>query len=123
MHKSQKKLHESSCTGKDLQAVKDALYVLQGKWRLPILISILGGFHRFNEIARNVEGISDRMLSTELKKLEDNYLVSRELLDTFPPTVEYHATSHTYTLTNLVTEMRDWGHLHRLKVIKEFTQD
>lgn len=110
-------VYESTCTGKDLQAVKDALYLLQGKWKLPILISILGGNHRFKEISRNVEYISDRMLSKELKELEINLLVTRKLHNTFPPSVEYLPTPHTFTLASLVNALKDWGYIHRKKVI------
>lgn len=109
--------YESTCTGKDLQAVKDALYILQGKWKLPILISILGGSRRFKEISKDVEGISDRMLSRELKELEINFLIERKLYNTFPPSVEYLATVHCFTLAPLVNAMKDWGYIHRQKVI------
>ncbi|WP_442587059.1 winged helix-turn-helix transcriptional regulator [Pedobacter sp. AW31-3R] len=117
MEQLQKLVYETTCTGKDLQAVKDALYLLQGKWKLPILISILAGNHRFKEIARNVEAISDRMLSKELKELELNFLVTRKLSDTYSPSVEYLPTAHTFTLAPLVNALKDWGYIHRKKVI------
>lgn len=118
MKELQELVYNSSCTGKDLQAVKDALYILQGKWKLPILISILGGTHRFKEIARDVAGISDRMLSKELKELEINHLITRKLYDTFPPSVEYFSTPHSFTLAPVVNALKDWGYIHRKKVIE-----
>jgi DNA-binding HxlR family transcriptional regulator len=108
---------ESSCSNKDLRAVRDALEVLSGKWKLQILIAVLDGTKRFKEISREIEGISDRMLSKELKELESHQLVKRKLYDSFPPVVEYSATSHTHSLDTVIYALKEWGHLHREKVI------
>jgi DNA-binding HxlR family transcriptional regulator len=105
------------CPLNDLMAVKDALQVLNGTWKLPIIIALLDGKKRFKEISKVVEGISDRMLSKELKDLELNKLVKRSIYDTFPPTVEYTVTEHTKTLRKLITALRDWGKLHRQVII------
>jgi len=105
-----------NCTSQDLMAVKDALQVLNGSWKLQILIVLFNGPKRFKEIAKDVEGISDKMLSKELKDLEDNLLVKRTVHETFPPKVEYAITEHTKSLSNLITELKTWGMLHR-KVI------
>ena len=108
---------ENSCSNKDLRAVRDALEVLSGKWKLQILIAILGGTKRFKEIAREIEGISDRMLSKELKELEAHELVERKVHDSFPPVVEYSATLHTHSLDIVIFALKEWGHLHRKKII------
>jgi DNA-binding HxlR family transcriptional regulator len=99
------------------RAIKDALDVLSGSWKLPILASLSDGTKRFKEISREVEGISDKMLSKELKDLEMNHLVKRTVYDTFPPTVEYSVTEHTDTLHDVIIALRDWGTVHRKKII------
>ena len=106
-----------SCSTKDLRAVRDALEVLNGKWKLQILIAILSGTKRFKEIAREIEGISDRMLSKELKELETHHLVVRKVYDSFPPVVEYSATAHTSSLDKVICALKEWGYLHREKNI------
>ena len=101
------------CPLNELGVVKDALYGINGTWKLPILISLIDGNKRFKQIAREVENISDRMLSKELKDLEMNKLVKRTVYDTFPPTVEYSVTPHTASLKKVIAALRDWGKLHR----------
>lgn len=105
------------CTTQDLRAVRDALEVLNGKWKLQILIAVLGGTKRFKEISREIEGISDRMLSKELKDLETHQLVERRIFESFPPMLEYSATTHTRSLDTVIFALKDWGYLHRSKII------
>ena len=107
----------STCSKKDLRAVRDALEVLGGKWKLQILIAILDGNKRFKEITREIDGISDRMLSKELKELEAHKLVNRTVLDAFPPVVEYSSTLHTNSLGTVINALKDWGFLHREEVL------
>ena len=99
------------------RAVKDALDVLSGSWKLPILVSLTHSKKRFKEITKDVKGISDKMLSKELKDLEMNHLVKRTVYDTFPPTVEYSVTEHTVTLNNVMDALSEWGTVHRMKII------
>lgn len=106
------------CTSKDLLAVRDALDALSGKWKLQILISLLNGARRFKEIARDIEGISDRMLSKELKELEANQLVERKMYDAFPPVVEYNTTAHTRSLHTVIYALKEWGYLHRKTILE-----
>jgi DNA-binding HxlR family transcriptional regulator len=105
------------CPLNELDVVRDALYVISGTWKLPILISLIDGKKRFKQIAREVDGISDRMLSKELKDLEMNLLVKRTVYDTFPPTVEYAVTSHAASLKKVISALRDWGRLHRKRLM------
>jgi len=104
------------CNRATYRAISDAMDVLNGSWKLPILVSLKEGPKRFRQIAKEVEGISDKMLSKELKNLESNYLVTRTVRDTFPPTVEYEVTQHTRTLEEVMLALRNWGILHRKKV-------
>jgi len=64
-----------------------------------------------------VPGITDKTLSKELKNLEANKLVKRDVYDTFPPKVEYSITPHGISLEKVMEELHDWGLLHRKKII------
>ncbi|MBD3582625.1 winged helix-turn-helix transcriptional regulator [Flavobacterium selenitireducens] len=109
-------LTATECT-QALMHVRDALEILSGKWKLPILIALSTGEMRFRQIATEVNGITDKMLSKELKDLEINQLVTRTVLDTFPPTVIYARTEHADTLSDVIAALRKWGYLHRQKII------
>ena len=100
-----------------IMPVRDALEVLNGKWKLPILIALSFGTRRFKQISKEVNGITDKVLSKELKDLEANQLIKREVYDTFPPTVEYSITPHGKSLENVIDELRNWGMSHRKKII------
>lgn len=114
--KMEEKHDHQSCTA-SIRAVKDALEILNGKWKLPILISLSFDKKRFRQIAREIDGITDKMLSKELKDLEINQLVKREVYDSFPPAVEYSITPHGRTLYKVIAELRTWGMMHRRKII------
>lgn len=107
---------QPECT-KLILPVLDALEILNGKWKLPIIISLTFGNKRFKQISKEVNGITDKMLSKELKDLEVNQLITRTVYDTFPPTVEYAITEHGKSLENVLMALRDWGMLHRKKII------
>lgn len=72
---------------------------------------------RFKQIAKEVNGITDKTLSKELKSLEANKLVRRDVYDTFPPTVEYTITPHGLSLEKVLDELHFWGLTHRKKII------
>ncbi|KAF2507076.1 helix-turn-helix transcriptional regulator [Flavobacterium zhairuonense] len=100
-----------------LLPVRDALEVLNGRWKLPILIALGDRPKRFKEISKDIDGITDKMLSKELKDLEMNKLVIRTVYDTFPPTVEYRRTEHSRSLGNVIMALKEWGELHRKEII------
>jgi len=100
-----------------LSSVSDALYVVGGKWKLPIIIALAEGNKRFNELQRTVKGISARVLSNELKNLEENGFVTRQVYaDATPVLVEYHLTEYADTLTDVLDSLHAWGAMHRLKI-------
>lgn len=111
------KLGEKECSLM-LIPVKDALEVLAGKWKLQIIIALTFGKKRFKEIAREIGGISDKMLSKELKEMERHQLIVRTVYDAFPPVVEYELTPHGKTLHKLIDSLRDWGNIHRKKILE-----
>ncbi|HYF02161.1 MAG TPA: helix-turn-helix domain-containing protein [Patescibacteria group bacterium] len=109
--------HDKVECSRMLLPVRDALEILSGKWKLPIIIALTFGTRRFKQIATEVQGITDKMLSKELKELEMNQLVKRTVIDTFPPTVEYSITEHGRSLERVIEELRNWGMQHRRRII------
>lgn len=107
---------ENDCS-KAMLSIKDALDAVEGRWKLLILYSLCSGPKRFKEISREVPGITDKTLSKELKNLQANKLINREVFDTSPPTVEYTMTPHGMSLKNVLFELWNWGLIHREEVI------
>jgi DNA-binding HxlR family transcriptional regulator len=101
-----------------IRPVRDVLDIINGKWKLPILIALSFGNKRFKELERDVEGITPRMLSKELRDLEMNQLITRTVYDTIPVTVEYSLTEYGKTLDEVIAALRDWGKRHRKKLLK-----
>ena len=100
-----------------LASTEDALYVIGGKWTLRIMIAVLGGHTRFNELQRTINGISARVLSAELKDLELNGLLERVVLaNEKPVVVEYRATAYSTSLEPLIANLADWGMKHKKKI-------
>jgi Predicted transcriptional regulators len=102
----------------ELRALQDTLYVIGGKWRLPIINSICNGNKRFREIERSIPGITTRMLSKELKDMEMNKLVKRTVYDDTPVLIEYEPTEYCRTFGTIILSMIDWGREHRKKIIE-----
>src|SRR5882757_4399413 len=100
-----------------LQPVTDALYVLNGKWKLPILISLSFGKKRFGEMAKEIPKITDRMLSKELRELEMNQLIKRTVYDSVPVVVEYSRTEYGDSLDEVIQALYKWGSEHRKRII------
>jgi DNA-binding HxlR family transcriptional regulator len=98
--------------------IRDTLDLVGGKWKLPITYALTNGALRFKELQREVEGITARMLSKELKELEINDLVRREVYATSPVTVEYSLTDHGKTLKPVVMALYKWGTEHRERILK-----
>jgi DNA-binding HxlR family transcriptional regulator len=98
--------------------VRDTLDLVGGKWKLPITHALSRGPLRFKELQREVDGITARMLSKELKELETNELVKREVFDTAPITVQYSLTEYGRTLKPVVMALYSWGEKHRQRIIK-----
>jgi DNA-binding HxlR family transcriptional regulator len=101
----------------EVRALQDTIYVIGGKWKLPIVNSICNGNKRFRDIERSIPGITTRMLSRELKNLEANKIIRRTVTASTPPSVEYSATDYCYTFGDIILEMIRWGQDHR-KLIK-----
>ena len=117
-----KETTETRTTGKCISMllpVTDAMQVLYGKWKLPILISLSFGNKRFGEMARDIPKITDRMLSKELRELEMNQLVKRTVYDSVPVVVEYSLTDYGVSLDKVIEELYKWGVKHRKRIMSK----
>lgn len=108
-----------SCPVEYVLNINDSLNVISGKWKLPILGSILFGKKRFTDIQRNIPKISPRMLSKELKELELNGVLVRTVYDTTPVSVEYELSETGKQITEVLDKMMEWGIEHRKSVLKK----
>jgi DNA-binding HxlR family transcriptional regulator len=105
-----------TCT-QSIDAVRDTLYVLSGKWKLPIIIALSEGPRRFKDLQRSLQDITPKILSKELKELELNEFVTRTVYATSPVSVEYALTRYSGSLQNIIAEMREWGLQHRKRMM------
>ena len=100
-----------------LMAIQDSMDVLSGKWKISIISSICYyNERRFSDILNDVAGISNKMLSKELKELEMNKIVNRTVMDTQPITVQYELTDHGKTLQTIINNLSEWGQSHRKEI-------
>ncbi|WP_312078642.1 helix-turn-helix domain-containing protein [Chryseobacterium sp.] len=91
-------------------AIKDTVELLSGKWKFHIVGTLLQSNRmRFMDLLREVDGIGTKMLSKELQDLEMNHLITREVIDTKPITVEYEITEFGKTLAPIIDEVANWG--------------
>lgn len=100
----------------EVRALQDTIYVVGGKWKLPIINAMCNGHKRFREIERAIPGISTRMLSRELKEMEANGLIKRTVYDDMPVSVEYTVTAYCRSFGDIILEMIRWGKAHGEKV-------
>lgn len=90
-------------------SVEVALELIGGKWKGVALYHLLSGKKRFNELRRLIPSVSQRMLTRQLRDLENDGLISRTVYPVVPPKVEYELTKLGYTLEPLLQHLRDWG--------------
>lgn len=101
------------CPRSYILALTDTLTVIHGKWKLPIIASLLRGVNRFNDLLESTEKITPRMLSKELKELELNGIVQRHVYNQTPVLIEYELTESGRGIATVIDSMIDWGMLHR----------
>jgi DNA-binding HxlR family transcriptional regulator len=111
----------AACAG-SLRNVVDALYVLNGKWKLPLILTLMQSPKRFNEIQNEISGISSKILANELKHLELNDFITRSVFPTTPLTILYEATDYSRTLKKVMMELSIWGGQHREKAKQSMRQ-
>lgn len=92
--------------------VEAVFEVVSGKWKLLILWRLSQGTYRFSELRKLVAGISEKMLTQNLKEFEKHGIVSRKVYSTIPPMVEYSLTDRGQSLKNALDLLQGWGEQH-----------
>jgi len=102
-----------------VKPVRDALDVMMGKWKLPIIISVGTGNERFTDIQESIPGITPKVLAKELKELEQHQLINRIITEGYPVKIAYQTTKHSETLWPIIYALKDWGLHHRKKIFNQ----
>ncbi|MFE4711946.1 winged helix-turn-helix transcriptional regulator [Paenibacillus sp. NPDC056722] len=95
--------------------VEHTLNVIGGKWKGILLYHLMDGTKRFSEFRRICPAITQRMLTLQLRELEEDGVVHREVYHQVPPKVEYSLTEFGRTLTPIIMLMKDWGEEYKIK--------
>ena len=90
-------------------SVEATLDVIGGRWKGVILFHLTSGTKRFNQLQRLVQGCTQRMLTLQLRELEQDGVVLRTVYTQVPPKVEYSLTEFGRSLEPILLLMRDWG--------------
>lgn len=109
--------HDKKECAKSVAAVKDALYVLNGKWKMPLIMALTDGEMRFKDLQRTLGEITPKILSKELKEMELNKFVERIVKPTTPVTITYKLTPYSRSLEKVMQELKDWGLQHRKEIM------
>jgi DNA-binding HxlR family transcriptional regulator len=118
--KKQSVLNTTAICKTRILAIKEAMEILSGKWKFHILGTLLQGNKlRFMDLLREVDGIAPKMLAKELQDMEVNQLISRNVCNTKPITVEYEITEYGKTLQPIIDEIANWSIAYRRSVFRK----
>jgi DNA-binding HxlR family transcriptional regulator len=95
--------------------VELALHVIGGRWKMPILWRLGKRTWRYNELRRELAGISHKMLTQQLRELEQHGLITRTVHPVVPPHVDYALTSLGRSTLPIIESLREWGSAYRTK--------
>ena len=103
---------------KDLPAcpVELTLLLISNKWKVLIIRDLLDGTKRFSELKKSITNISQKVLTSNLREMEENDLLTRKVYPEVPPRVEYTLTDIGYSLKTLLDDMDKWGTWYRREV-------
>ncbi len=91
-----------------------AMDVIGGRWKVLVLWALDERPHRFGELRRALDGVSEKVLAAHLREMEQDGLVHREDFDEVPPRVEYSLTPLGASLNKALEPLGDWGRVHIL---------
>ncbi len=94
--------------------IETSLALIQGKWKVVIMFRLMDEPRRFNELSRLLPKVTQRMLTKQLRELEKDGLVHREIYPQVPSKVEYSLTELADSLIPILLSLRDWGKAHML---------
>lgn len=110
------KLSRTSCP------VEATLSLISDKWKILILRDLLTGTKRFGELKKSIGSISQKVLTSNLRAMEEDGLLAREVFAEVPPRVEYTLTERGESLRPVVDAMRAWGEVHMEELAAEAEQ-
>jgi DNA-binding HxlR family transcriptional regulator len=90
-------------------SVEAAISLIDGKWKCVVLFHLLDGTMRFNEIRRQVPGVTQRMLTNQLRELEEDGLIERKVYAQVPPKVEYSLSPLGRSIEPILLALKQWG--------------
>ncbi len=101
--------------------VETSLMMLNSKWKFLILRELLTGTKRFGELKKAVGKITQKVLTSNLREMEDNGIVERKVFPEVPPRVEYTLSDIGYSMAVILDAMADWGSAYRqlLKLVEK----
>jgi DNA-binding HxlR family transcriptional regulator len=88
--------------------------MIGGRWKIPIIFHLLAGRKRFSDLARAITGVTQKMLTQQLREMARDGLVERQVFAQVPPKVEYSLTELGASLEPIVESMCRWGQAHGL---------
>ena len=97
--------------------VELTLLLISNKWKVLIIRDLLDGTKRFSELKKSINNISQKVLTSNLREMEENELLTRKVYPEVPPRVEYTLTDIGYSLKPLLDDMDKWGTWYRSEVI------
>lgn len=93
--------------------VETTLTLISDKWTVLILRDLLTGTKRFGELKKSLGGVSQKVLTSQLRQMEASGLLTRKVYAEVPPRVEYTLTELGYSLQPVLEAMRDWGEAYK----------
>jgi len=103
----------------EIVPIMDALYVINGKWRIPITLALMEGNKRFSELQKEVHKITSKVLAHELKEMELNGFIEKKPNAQSRARTEYQLTAYSWSLEAIIKSLRDFGIQHRNKIRNE----
>lgn len=112
-NKTMMPVEDNSCLFNDAgKQFQRAMRMLAGKWKAEILWELVQRKHRFGELRRAIPGITQHMLTTQLRDLESDGMVKRTVFPEVPPRVEYEITDSAMALRPVFDELYRWSEKH-----------
>jgi DNA-binding HxlR family transcriptional regulator len=99
--------------------VEMTLQIMGTRWKILIIRDLLDGTKRFGELKTSLDGITQKVLTSNLRSLEENDIISREVFATVPVKVEYSLTELGKSLSLVLDSMREWGKTYKVNLAEE----
>ena len=93
--------------------VETTLTLISDKWKVLIIRDLMPGTKRFGELKRSIGGVSQKVLTSQLRQMEESGLLRRTVYPEVPPRVEYTLTELGYSLKSVLEALQDWGEAYQ----------